>query len=48
MHKCEIYETIIPGKGTMYGIKCGKAKELVSDNLESVKRFQINAMNVAA
>ena len=23
----------------MYGIKCGKAKELVSDNLESVKRI---------
>lgn len=39
LHKCEIYETIIPGKGTMYGIKCGKAKELVSDNLESVKRI---------
>ena len=39
MHKCEIYETIIPGKGTMYGIKCGKAKELVSDILESVKRI---------
>ena len=39
MYKCEIYETTVPGKGTMYGIKCGKVKKLVSDNLENVKRI---------
>lgn len=39
MYKCEIFETTVPGKGTMYGIKCGGVKALVSDNLDNVKRI---------